>query len=190
MTGCAVGPHPRNAAVTAGGPVHGSAVCLSGRAALIVGPSGSGKSALALALMSMGAGLIADDRTIVTEDARGTPIASCPPTIAGRIEVRGVGIFRVPPAAPAPLVLVVDLGCRPRSRLPGRSFWTFGQHRIPAMPAAGLSEPGRVIALWLRSGPPIDPDAPPADAAGADGDRTESLPAGLQNPRNHGGRAG
>lgn len=97
--------------------VHATAVSLAGRALLILGPSGSGKSALALELMALGAGLIADDRTVLNL-RDGHPVASAPAALAGRIEARGVGILAAAPAPPAPVVLAADLGQRERERLP------------------------------------------------------------------------
>ena len=72
------------------------------------GPSGCGKSDLALRLIDQGAYLVADDQTELALD--GAEIAmTAPATIAGQIEVRGLGIRRVASVAHAPLRLVVDL---------------------------------------------------------------------------------
>jgi HPr kinase/phosphorylase len=72
------------------------------------GPSGCGKSDLALRLIDQGAYLVADDQTELHLD--GAEIAmTAPATIAGQIEVRGLGIRRVASVAQAPLRLVVDL---------------------------------------------------------------------------------
>lgn len=97
--------------------IHATAIALDDRAALILGPSGSGKSDLALRCILQGAWidgrhclgqLVADDQVIVEETVRGL-IARPPDAIAGRIEVRGVGIMEVPHAATARLVLAVEL---------------------------------------------------------------------------------
>ncbi len=96
--------------------IHATAVAIAGRAVLLVGPPGSGKSDLALRLIDRGATLVADDRTIVT--AEGAQVFAAPPTtLAGLIEVRGVGIVPVPHATAVPIALVVDLGATP-DRLP------------------------------------------------------------------------
>ncbi|MDZ4274591.1 MAG: HPr kinase/phosphatase C-terminal domain-containing protein [Erythrobacter sp.] len=88
---------------------HASAVVIGGRALLIAGPPGSGKSSLALALIDRGAGLIGDDAvTLTLADDR--LIASPPPNIAGLLELRGVGLLRVPVADPAPVALILELG--------------------------------------------------------------------------------
>ena len=97
--------------------LHASCVAVEGRGLLILGPSGAGKSALALRLLSLGAGLVADDRTEVTA-LGGQLTARCPAPIRGLIEARGVGLLRVDPVASARIVLVADLGQGEDQRLP------------------------------------------------------------------------
>ncbi|MBU3030389.1 HPr kinase/phosphorylase [Paracoccus marinaquae] len=97
--------------------VHGTTVTLAGRGVLILGPSGSGKSSLALQLMAAGAGLVADDRTDLSR-VEDTVIASCPAPLRGRIEARGIGILAAAAEDPVPLALVVDLGRIEDHRLP------------------------------------------------------------------------
>ena len=97
--------------------IHASCVTLGRLAVLLVGPSGSGKSALALELMALGAQLVADDRTVLTLRDTGL-IASCPASIRGRIEARGVGLLAAESAAHAQVVLAVDLGATETERLP------------------------------------------------------------------------
>jgi len=95
--------------------VHGTAVAIQGRGVLITGPSGSGKSDLALRLIDRGALLVADDQVeLVVRDGR--LHAAAPATIRGRIEVRGIGIVEVE-AVPAPIALIVDLDTIPE-RMP------------------------------------------------------------------------
>jgi len=94
-----------------------SAVAIGGRALLIEGPPGSGKSSLALALIDRGAGLIGDDAVALDRDGD-MLIAAPPPNIAGLLEVRGVGLARLPVAAPAPVALIVTLGSGAAERLP------------------------------------------------------------------------
>ena len=97
--------------------VHATCVAIAKRGLLIIGPSGSGKSALALALMALGAKLVSDDRTILTNKA-GIVVAKCPPAIRGLIEARGLGLIRAETLASAPVALVVDLGQTETHRLP------------------------------------------------------------------------
>lgn len=88
--------------------VHATSVEIGGSAVLIRGPSGSGKSDLALRLIDSGAALVADDQTALAAEG-GRLFATVPEAIAGLIEVRGVGILRLPHCPRAPLALVVDL---------------------------------------------------------------------------------
>jgi len=105
--------------------VHGTCVALGRRGALLRGSPGSGKSDLALRFMALpGEGefqplLVADDQVWVEAGANGALMASPPETIAGKIEVRGLGIVDVPFLAQAQLVLVCDLvGGKDAPRMP------------------------------------------------------------------------
>jgi serine kinase of HPr protein (carbohydrate metabolism regulator) len=97
-------PGPRISAET----VHASTVASDGRAVLIMGPSGAGKSDLALRLLDRGFTLVSDDQTIVKRDGERL-IASPPPTIAGKLEIRGIGIVEVQCRSDVPVALVVEL---------------------------------------------------------------------------------
>lgn len=88
--------------------VHATTVAIGGRAVLLRGPAGSGKSDLALRLIDAGARLVADDQTELWRLGDAV-IARAPATIAGLIEVRGIGIFRLEPLAEAPVALIADL---------------------------------------------------------------------------------
>jgi HPr kinase/phosphorylase len=99
------------------GPLHASAVALAGRAALILGAAGSGKSALSLELMASGARLVADDRVILRRDG-GRLLARAPDAIRGLIEARGVGVLHADPLDDVPVMLVVDLDRTETERLP------------------------------------------------------------------------
>jgi serine kinase of HPr protein (carbohydrate metabolism regulator) len=95
--------------------VHGTCVAFGRRAALLRGAPGAGKSDLALRFLAlppdgaMKPMLVADDQVFAEPRANGTLIVSAPPTIAGKLEVRGLGIVEVPFEAEAALVLVCDL---------------------------------------------------------------------------------
>ena len=88
--------------------VHGTSIALGGDGILLRGPSGSGKSDLALRLIDEGAKLVADDQTELHLSG-GELRMTAPATIAGQIEVRGLGILRVPTVSEARLRLVIDL---------------------------------------------------------------------------------
>lgn len=88
---------------------------------LIRGPSGAGKSDLALRLIDRGAVLVSDDYCEI-ETADGAIIARAPQTIAGQMEVRGVGILRTTHCSPARVGLLVDLVDGPEiERLPEKT---------------------------------------------------------------------
>jgi serine kinase of HPr protein (carbohydrate metabolism regulator) len=88
--------------------VHGSTVAIGGRAVLITGPSGSGKSDLTLRLVDRGFTLVSDDQTIVKKDGSRL-VASAPPTIAGKLEIRGIGIIDMEQIDNVAVALIVEL---------------------------------------------------------------------------------
>lgn len=116
--------------------VHGTAIALESEGILLRGPSGAGKSDLALRLIDQGACLVADDQTELRRE--GTEIImSAPATIAGRLEVRGLGIVAVPSVASAPLRLVVDLApAAAIDRLPLPRTCSFLGCAVPAVALA------------------------------------------------------
>ncbi|MFV2092377.1 MAG: HPr kinase/phosphorylase [Hyphomicrobiales bacterium] len=138
--------------------VHATCVDISGAAVLLRGPSGVGKSDLALRLIDASAAgsglaaarLIADDQVCLTrvDDA---VIASAPPATAGKIEVRGLGIIEIASSAQARLALVVDLmNYTEIERLPEAGalrvkLLGVGLARI-AIDAAAASAPARIRA--------------------------------------------
>jgi serine kinase of HPr protein (carbohydrate metabolism regulator) len=98
------GAGPRISAET----IHASTVALDGRAVLISGPSGSGKSDLALRLLDRGFVLVSDDQTIVRRDGDRL-LAAAPPNIAGKLEIRGIGIVELEQVNDVPIALLVEL---------------------------------------------------------------------------------
>ena len=115
--------------------IHTTCIMLNGKGVLLMGCSGSGKSDLALRLIRhYNAVLVADDRTdIVIEQEKA--VASCPKSISGLLEVRGVGILKMPFQASCRVDLVVELA---RSfsdveRLPSERFYELGGIKIPLL---------------------------------------------------------
>jgi serine kinase of HPr protein (carbohydrate metabolism regulator) len=88
--------------------LHASCVAMDGRAVLLAGPSGSGKSDLALRLLDRGFMLVSDDRTIVRKEGTRL-VTSAPDSIKGKLEIRGVGIVDMDSLPNVPLALVVEL---------------------------------------------------------------------------------
>jgi HPr kinase/phosphorylase len=92
--------------------IHGSCASRSGDGVLLIGPPGAGKSDLVLRLLARGFNLVADDRMDIV-DGMARPV----PALVGLLEVRGLGIVRLPHVVSARLALVVELG-RDTPRLP------------------------------------------------------------------------
>ncbi|MGE5563779.1 MAG: HPr kinase/phosphorylase [Bacillota bacterium] len=88
--------------------LHASTVAIDGRAVLITGPSGSGKSDLALRLLDRGFTLVSDDQTTVKVDGDRL-VATAPPTIAGKLEIRGIGIVEMERLSDVPVAMIVAL---------------------------------------------------------------------------------
>lgn len=86
--------------------LHASCVAIDGRAVLIEGRSGTGKSDLALRLIDRGAALVSDDYTLLRRSGA-VLLASPPATLAGRIEVRGLGIVEMAHVTDIPVAILV-----------------------------------------------------------------------------------
>lgn len=104
MTTLAPGPGPRLSAET----IHGSTVSRDGRAVIITGPSGSGKSDLSLRLFDRGFRLVSDDQTVVKRVGERL-LAAPPANIAGKFEIRGLGIVDLDHESDVPVALIVEL---------------------------------------------------------------------------------
>ena len=127
--------------------IHASCVAIDGRAVLIEGRSGEGKSDLALRLIDRGAMLVSDDQTICQRQD-GALHARPPATIAGRIEVRGVGIIDMPHLERAPVsLLIVILDSPPRFPEEKRTRRIAGIE-VPVLPLSAL-EPSAPIKVEL-----------------------------------------
>jgi hypothetical protein len=124
--------------------VHASCVAIGGRAVLLAGRPGAGKSDLALRLIDRGAELVSDDYTQLRRVGE-TLLAQAPATIAGKIEVRGIGIVELPAAAGVPVCLYADLDAAPE-RLPQAAGIALVGVRIPLVALAAL-EPSAPLKL-------------------------------------------
>ena len=116
--------------------VHATSLsCLIGEVwhgVLISGPSGVGKSDLALRAMAEGFSLISDDYSVLWTS--GANVFACAPdTIQGRIEVRGIGITRQPTRPFTRISLAVQCQNSAVERLPEPEFTSLLGHRIPTL---------------------------------------------------------
>jgi HPr kinase/phosphorylase len=139
-----------------GPTVHASAVLVGARAVLIRGPSGSGKSRLAWALIEAAqarllpfARLVADDR-VALEAHHGRLLARAPQPLAGLIEVRGLGIRRLPYEPVAVVGTIVDLAAGDAQRLPPGTMPP-GQ----AAEIAGITLPRLAVAVGVDPWPAV-----------------------------------
>jgi len=129
--------------------LHATTVAVNGKGILIIGPSGSGKSSLALQLIALGAVLVADDQTCVTSQGP-LLVASAPPTIAGMIEAREVGLIKTPQAGPTPLYLVVDMGRLERQRLPQDHTLVIAGHPLPCLHKSENAHFPSAVLLYIK----------------------------------------
>jgi HPr kinase/phosphorylase len=116
--------------------LHATAIAIAGHAVLLRGASGAGKSDLGLRLIDAGARLIADDQSELFRRSDRV-IVRAPATIAGLLEVRGIGIFRLDAVAEAPVALLVDLvPAETLERLPARQSETILGLTLPRIALA------------------------------------------------------
>ena len=139
--------------------IHASAVLVGARAVLIRGAAGTGKSRLAFALIQAGESgalaftrLVGDDRVQV-EAAHGRLLVRPAETLAGLIEVRGLGIRRVPFEPVAVVSLVVDLGAAGAERLPDResAVTDIAGLALPRLAVAPQDDPFPAVIAALRT---------------------------------------
>ncbi|MBR9651044.1 HPr kinase/phosphatase C-terminal domain-containing protein [Thalassobius aquimarinus] len=131
--------------------LHASTVALDGRAVVITGRAGAGKSALALQLMALGAGLVSDDRTCIWKEGE-TLWADAPGTIRGQIEARFVGILNAVAVGPARARLWVDLGREETLRLPEKKTVTVLGLSRPLLHNVQMQHFPAAILHYLKSG--------------------------------------
>lgn len=131
--------------------IHATCVAIDGRGVLLCGPSGSGKSDLALRLIDRGATLVSDDYTIVTR-AGAAAMAGAPATIRGKLEVRGVAIIDRPSVEQVKIALMLLLDEQP-ARLPEPETRLVAGVAIPAMAIAAFEASAAVkveLALQVK----------------------------------------
>ncbi|HBM91325.1 MAG TPA: serine/threonine protein kinase [Rhodospirillaceae bacterium] len=130
--------------------IHASCVEIEKRGVLLAGPSGVGKSDVALRLMDGGATLVSDDQTFLKVEG-GRLLASPPEKIAGLIEVRSVGLLRFSYSAEVEISLYVELVEDPAllERLPELSFYSLLDRRVRFLKLLGkaASTPAAIRAF-------------------------------------------
>jgi HPr kinase/phosphorylase len=136
--------------------IHATCVRIGRYGVLLLGPSGAGKSDLALRLIGRGAMLVADDRCDLSVE-RGKLVARPPKTIAGLLEVRGLGIHKMRYAVSAPVALTVDLAAT-AERLPDPQYYVPPEPLTPRQPpplislnAFEASAPDKVLLALRQS---------------------------------------
>ena len=131
--------------------LHGTAIEIQGKAVLLTGKPGMGKSSLALQLIDRGAHLVADDQTCLTLE-KGEVYVACPNALKGLLEVRGVGIYPFPSRNKSPLNLVVEI-CELDEvlRLPDPTFVQYHNIPIPSLKLAKY-DPLGALKVELKMG--------------------------------------
>ena len=133
------------------GLVHATTVAVDRRAVLIFGPSGSGKSSLALQLMAAGAVLVSDDQTLLSR--REDQLWAAPPAaLTGRIEARGIGLLAAPFLQGARVALAVDLAQTEAARLPPERWIEHFGVTVPCLHRAEGAHFPAAILLYLKAG--------------------------------------
>ena len=129
--------------------LHASAVSRQGKAVLLIGAAGTGKSTLALELMALGADLLADDAVDLRREGSQITL-SCPSSIKGKIEARKVGLLSVPSVDHARLAFIVNLDKTSAGRLaPPEAQMILGV-KIPLIRGKGVS--GLTAIIWCLLG--------------------------------------
>lgn len=134
-------------AVISSETLHASCVAVDGRAVLIEGRSGEGKSDLALRMIDRGAVLVSDDYTVCTR-ADGTLQGSAPANIAGKIEVRGIGVIDMPHQDRVPIALLITILEAPPRMPEGPKKRRIAGIDIPEVALAAL-EPSAPVKVEL-----------------------------------------
>ena len=136
--------------------IHASAVLIGRKAVLIRGPAGSGKSQLVWDLLQSAlpfTRLVADDRAYV-EACAGRLLVRPAPALAGMLEIRGLGIRRLPYEGVAAVGLVVDLAAEDAARQPGQEAGkaVIGGVSLPRLAVApGMPALAMLLALLKTS---------------------------------------
>ena len=131
--------------------LHATALAVGENGLLILGPSGAGKSYLAVEMLALGADLISDDRVWLRNDGPRLMLHPAEP-LAGRIEVRGLGLISCPMRPCVPLKYCLDLSLISEARLPFSLEVTKLGHRILVLPGGPVLPQAAALMLLVKNG--------------------------------------
>ena len=131
--------------------LHGTAVAVGLRGLLILGPSGSGKSRLALEMIAFGANLVCDDRVWLNKISTGFQLQA-PEQTKGCIEARGVGLLALKYKTPVSLSYCLDLSLENKARLPQASEKTKLGLKVSILPGKPIVPQAAALMVLLENG--------------------------------------
>jgi len=131
--------------------LHGTAVAIGNGGLLILGPSGSGKSHLALEMIALGASLVSDDRVWLSKTGEALQLEA-PEQIKGYIEASGLGLLASEPKTPVPLKYCLDLSVENKMRLPFMSEETRLGLQVSILPGKPLVPHAAALIVLLKNG--------------------------------------
>ena len=134
--------------------MHASGVCFEKKGLLILGKSGSGKSSLALSLLANGARLVCDDR-VQLQVKNKILMMTKPSSLPSALEVRGLGLIKVPLITEARVDLIIDMELTSDSRLGGHRMELFGLE-IPCVKGQNFYGLSDAIIVWSKYGGFLD----------------------------------
>jgi serine kinase of HPr protein (carbohydrate metabolism regulator) len=126
--------------------VHSTSVFWHDKGILITGKSGSGKSDLALRLIYEGAILISDDQTLLHDKITHIEMSS-PTNIQGLLEVRGIGIIKVPYSSNIKLDYHINITNKPIERMPTKQTYTILNKSVPSIEIY-KAESNKLQKIW------------------------------------------
>ncbi len=129
-------------------------MCFEKKGVLILGKSGSGKSSLALSLVANGAQLVCDDRAQL-QVKNEILMMTKPPSLPSALEVRGLGLIKVPLITEARVDLLIDMELTSDSRLGGHKMELFGVE-IPCVKGQNFYGLSDAIIVWSKYGGFLD----------------------------------
>lgn len=130
--------------------IHATAIAVKGQGILLTGPSGCGKSDLAIRLIDRGAKLISDDQ-VAMNLSKSTIALSPPQSIAGKMEIRALGIFELEYIADVSLKLVVELGAETERFPMDRQTLSIMNVKVPLLKIDALHQSAPIkVELFLQ----------------------------------------